>query len=85
MHATLTSKGQVTIPKTARDFLHLSAGDRVRFFIHPDGHLVILPKLPISVLRGIASEYERGPTSIEDMDDAVAVAVAEEFEAPSNS
>nr|MBC8379657.1 AbrB/MazE/SpoVT family DNA-binding domain-containing protein [Planctomycetota bacterium] len=29
--ATLTSKGQVTIPKTVRNSLHLHAGDKVEF------------------------------------------------------
>ncbi len=29
--AKITSKGQITIPKSIRDSLHLSAGDRVAF------------------------------------------------------
>ena len=53
MESAITSKGQATIPKAIRDHLGLQAGDRVKFFIHPDGGVVLLPKVPISALRGI--------------------------------
>ncbi|HUB96508.1 MAG TPA: type II toxin-antitoxin system PrlF family antitoxin [Stellaceae bacterium] len=72
MESAITSKGQATIPKEIRDHLHLKPGDRVKFFIHPDGTVVILPKLPVSALRGILkSRLKRAPT-IEEMDDAIA-------------
>jgi antitoxin PrlF len=53
MESAITSKGQATIPKAVRDHLQLKPGDRVKFFIHPDGSVVLLPKLPLSALRGI--------------------------------
>ena len=31
----------------------VQSGDRVKFFMHPDGSVVLLPKRPASVLRGI--------------------------------
>ena len=37
--ATLTSKGQLTIPKAVRDSLHLHTGDRVAFVVHGDDEL----------------------------------------------
>jgi len=41
--ATLTSKGQLTIPKAVRDTLHLHSGDRVAFIIHGDTEAVMKP------------------------------------------
>jgi antitoxin PrlF len=67
MEFTLTAKGQVTIPKAMRDQLHLVPGDKVKFFIQPDGRVVILPKLPASALRGMFRSRV-GPVSLEDME-----------------
>jgi AbrB family looped-hinge helix DNA binding protein len=69
--STITSKGQVTIPKVIRDYLGLRAGDRVKFFLHPDGGLVLLPQIPTSALRGIVKP-KACPVTINEMDDAVA-------------
>ena len=52
MESAITVKGQATIPKAIREHLHLKAGDRVKFFVHPDGTVVLLPKLPASALHG---------------------------------
>lgn len=71
MESALTSKGQVTIPKEMRDQLHLAPGDKVKFFMQPDGRLVILPKLPASALRGMFRS-RRGPVSLKEMDEAIA-------------
>ena len=71
METAITSKGQATIPKAVREHLHLRPGDRVRFFIHPDGGVALLPKLPPSALRGMLKP-RRGPVSIEEMDEAIA-------------
>jgi len=45
MESTITVKGQATIPKAIREHLRLKPGDRVKFFVHPDGSVVLLPKL----------------------------------------
>ena len=76
MESAITSKGQATIPKAVRDHLQLKPGDRVKFFIHPDGSVVLLPKLPVSALRGIVKARRRR-VSIEEMDQAVATGAAE--------
>lgn len=41
MPTTLTSKGQVTIPKQIRDALHLMRGDAVEFSVNRDGEIVL--------------------------------------------
>ncbi len=41
--ATLTSKGQLTIPKAVRESLHLRAGDRVAFIVHGDAEALMKP------------------------------------------
>jgi antitoxin PrlF len=71
MESALTAKGQTTIPKAIRDHLDLRAGDRVKFFVHPDGSVVILPKRPVSVLRGMVKPLDR-PVSVEEMTEAAA-------------
>ena len=40
--AKLSSKGQTTIPKEVRDYLHLSPGDRVLFVIR-EGEVLLQP------------------------------------------
>jgi AbrB family looped-hinge helix DNA binding protein len=70
MEATLSSKNQATIPKKVREYLNLKAGDRFKFFLQPDGRVVILPKIPLSKLKGILANS--GPAlSVEDMNQAI--------------
>jgi AbrB family looped-hinge helix DNA binding protein len=44
--ATVTSKGQVTIPKRIREELGLEAGTEVEFILDDDGSLRVRPKEP---------------------------------------
>ncbi|MGD0864933.1 MAG: AbrB/MazE/SpoVT family DNA-binding domain-containing protein [Rhizomicrobium sp.] len=71
MDSAITTKGQATIPKAIREHLGLKPGDRVKFFMHPNGSVVLLPKLPASALRGILKSSRRGVT-IDMMNKAVA-------------
>jgi antitoxin PrlF len=70
MESAITSKGQATIPKAIREHLRLKPGDRVKFFVHPNGSVVLLPKLPVSALRGMLKTRRR-PVTIEQMREAV--------------
>ena len=76
MESAITVKGQATIPKAIRKHLGLKPGDRVKFFVHPDGSVVLLPKLPASALRGIVKSRRRRPATIAEMTDAVAQSAA---------
>jgi hypothetical protein len=49
----------------------LRPGQRVKYFIHPDGTVVLLPTLPVTALRGIVPAPDR-PVTLEEMDDAIA-------------
>jgi antitoxin PrlF len=76
MESAITSKGQATIPKAIREHLHLKPGDRVKFFKHPDGSVVLLPKRPASALRGLLAG-KRPAATIEEMNEAVAEGAVE--------
>ncbi len=71
MESAITSKGQATIPKAIREHLGLQPGDRVKFFLHADGSVVLLPKRPVSAARGLLKTRRRA-VSIEGMTDAIA-------------
>jgi antitoxin PrlF len=70
MESAITIKGQATIPKAIREHLRLKPGDRVKFFVHPDGSVVLLPKLSASALRGIIKSRRRRPVTIAEMNEA---------------
>lgn len=76
MESAITVKGQATIPKAIREHLHLKPGDRVKFFLHPDGSVVLLPKLSPSALRGIVKSRRRRPVTINEMTEAAAEGAA---------
>jgi len=70
MESAITVKGQATIPKAIREHLRLKPGDRVKFFVHPDGSVVLLPKLSAAALRGILKSRRRRPVPIAEMTEA---------------
>jgi AbrB family looped-hinge helix DNA binding protein len=53
MIVTLTSKGQLTLPKAIREQLKLDAGSKLDFHVAPDGTLTARPMRPVSSLFGI--------------------------------
>jgi AbrB family looped-hinge helix DNA binding protein len=77
MEATLSSKGQATIPKAVRDRLLLKPGDRFKFFFHPDG-VIILPKIPTSKLKGMIPRPAKA-VSLEQMAAAIEAGATERF------
>lgn len=76
MESAITVKGQATIPKAIREHLRLKPGDRVKFFVHPDGTVVLLPKLPPTALRGIVKAMRRRAVTVAEMNRAVSEGAA---------
>lgn len=69
MESALTTKGQATIPKPVREHLGIKPGDRLKFFLSPDGTVILLPKRPASALRGMVKSRRR--VTIEEMNQAI--------------
>ena len=64
--ATLTSKGQTTIPKSIRDDLGMKPGDRMSFTLMPDGVVVMRVKNKRAAdLAGLLFKSGRKPVSTE--------------------
>jgi antitoxin PrlF len=76
VESAITVKGQATIPKAIREYLRLKPGDRVKFFMHPDGSVVLLPKLSAAALRGVIKSRCRRPVTVEEMTEAAAEGAA---------
>ena len=71
--STLTSKGQITIPREVRERLHLKTGSRVDFIVEPSGQ-VVLKSLDRNFrsIRGIVRSQRKRPVSIKEMNEAIA-------------
>ena len=66
--ATLTSKGQTTIPKEIRDSLSMKAGDRMTFTLMPDDTVVMRVKSrSVTELAGALHKKGRKPVPIEQL------------------
>jgi AbrB family looped-hinge helix DNA binding protein len=72
MSTTVTSKGQVTIPKAVRDRLNIKPGNAVDFGLTPDGQVVLSkagkkPIVPNSRFDRIRGSATTGMTTDEIM------------------
>ncbi len=66
--ATLTSKGQTTIPKEIRDSLSMKTGDRMTFTLMPDATVVMRVKTKsITELGGVLHKKGRKPVPVEQL------------------
>ena len=71
--STVTSKGQITIPKEIRERLHLRTGHRVEFHVESSGKVTMTPRnRDLRELKGIIRTSRRKPVSIEEMNEAIA-------------
>jgi AbrB family looped-hinge helix DNA binding protein len=71
LEATVTDKGQVTIPVEVRNRLRLRAGHKIRFAIEDGSRAVITPvETKLSDLAGLLGKPKRSVT-LEEMDEAI--------------
>jgi AbrB family looped-hinge helix DNA binding protein len=70
--ATVTTKGQITIPKEIRDYLKLETGSKVEFVIDENGEVKIVPlNVPLEALSGVLHRPGMKTTTIEEMEAAI--------------
>ena len=67
--ATITTKGQVTIPKSVRDSLMLNTGDKIEFLVTDKREALIRPiSKKVDEVIGILHNPGRKTVSVEEMD-----------------
>lgn len=70
--ATLTGKGQVTLPKRIRDQFHLRAGDKVDFRVDKNGEIHLVPiSREIKDVFGCLSGKVKKSLTVEQMNEAI--------------
>lgn len=71
--ATLTTKGQVTIPKEVREHLGVDTGDRLSFVVQEDGTVIVKPiTRHVRELSGLLHRPEQLAVSINKMNEGIA-------------
>lgn len=71
--ATLTTKGQVTIPKEVREHLGVATGDRLSFVVQEDGTVIVKPiTRHVRELSGLLQRAGQRPVSITGMKAGIA-------------
>ena len=69
--ATVTAKGQITVPKEIREHLGVDAGDRLNFHIGSGGEVILEPEaVDVRTLRAMLKKRGRR-VSLRDMDAAI--------------
>ena len=77
---TLTSKGQMTLPKDVRDALSLKPGDKLDIVKEGDKYVLRPRNVRVEDLYGILHRPEDKAMTPEEMDDALGEALAAEDE-----
>lgn len=77
--STLTSKGQITLPKAVREHLRLGVGDRIDFLIGEDGRVELrCLGRPVADLRGMLRREGAPVVEPAELDDSLVDDLAEE-------
>lgn len=76
---TITSKGQITLPKEVREHLHVGEGDRIEFLIDEGGAVRVRPVAgTVTALFGLLRRPGVGARTPEEIDNSIAQAVIED-------
>ena len=75
--STVTSKGQITLPRDIRRALGLDVGDKVDFVEVEGGFKIVPLRKDVRTLRGRFAGRVKRPVTIKEMDDAIAQSAAE--------
>ncbi|MBE9216446.1 AbrB/MazE/SpoVT family DNA-binding domain-containing protein [Plectonema cf. radiosum LEGE 06105] len=69
---SVTTKGQVTIPKEIRDYLNIDTGSKVDFVIDENGIVTLIPlNVPVKNLSGILHRPGMKSATLEEMETAI--------------
>lgn len=78
--ATITTKGQVTIPKSVRDSLMLNTGDKIEFIVTDKREALIRPvSKKVDEVFGILNKPGRITVSVEEMDTTIRQRMKDNF------
>ena len=83
LSATMTSKGQITLPKALREMLGLRFGDRVIFSVNPKTKETAMRgkrTLTVDEVAGMLHRPGMRTVSIEEMHEAVGEGICERYE-----
>jgi len=70
-HSVITSKGQITIPKSVRERLNLKTGDKIDFKVR-DGEVTLVPVAKsVSEVFGILSKENRKAITVEEINESL--------------
>ena len=78
--STVTSKGQITLPRDVRQALGLDVGDKVDF-VEVEGGFILVPQS--KDVRGLKRKFAgrvKRPVTLQEMDDAIVQSAAERQE-----
>jgi len=78
--ATITAKGQVTIPKTIRDCLKIQTGDKIEIILTKDREAIIRPiSKKVDDIFGKLHKSGKPSVSIDAMEEAVKKRMTKKF------
>ena len=74
----ITAKGQTTLPLEVREHLNVRPGVKVTYLIEGDGVRIVAKSRRAVDLAGILGPPPNGPATLEEIDEGIGKAVAED-------